>query len=205
MSRKIISAKGPVAETCWACGECGQVRLTPEAARQCCAVLGCAGCEAPIQQGERYYTLCRSCRGKADAEKEAAKVETAEKVDPATYTGPVHVDDEEYYETLEDLLDRYAMDPPDERPAYAWPCTVWGLAIDADHVIESALQDHYDEADECIGDDDRAALQVLLDDWARDHGADVKTWEPESKRVILLGAVWATVDAERAKREGAAP
>jgi len=76
-------------------------------------------------------------------------------------------------------------EPGDERPMYVWGTEALQFALDADRLIENALEDHYEDAGDQIDHADRKELQETLDDWCR-MSADFKTYFQTVKYSVLI-------------------
>ena len=72
-------------------------------------------------------------------------------------------------------------------PPYAWAAVPRGLSINADDVVDLALNDHHEEAGDELEPGAKAALQGLLDTWIRAYGRKVKTWEEHTGHLVILG------------------
>ena len=51
-------------------------------------------------------------------------------------------------------------------PEFVWACTPKPLKLDADGILDQALEEHFDGARGNISDAEEARLQAFLDEWA---------------------------------------
>ena len=148
-------------------------------AREHCAPRRC-GCGAEIP--ESYYRACSACRARHEAEREQARFEAAEKLDPATYTGPVWLDGygrDGYCESLEELLEE-CWDDDKEPPEYVYACTVHRLRLDPHDILASALEDTWEG---CVWDLEKEFV-AFVESWNAEQTGG--WWEWDHRRVIVL-------------------
>lgn len=151
----------------WYCSECRIVKRTQVEAEDCCTPYRCRDCgvEAP-----RYHFACEGCRKKKDQAREQAEFDKAKKVTQAEYAGEWVYDDRRsnYHSSVEEALDYYDDDP--DPPEWFYGTEAEEFGIDADRVLEDALQDSYDGAYDCIPPSAIKELQDFLDKWSKDYG-----------------------------------
>jgi len=179
MSKPIVTltAIGPDGKK-WqvhACPTCRRTCIDEQHAEECCVPRKCA-CGALV---EGSWISCEACRRKQDTAKEEQEFAKAAKVQAHAYTGPVYCNDEYYadWETLFDSVD----DPPE----YAWACKVYGLELDANDIIDAALEagEHHESAWDAI--DNVPALQQALDAWVATQS--VESWMVDYDLAVILG------------------
>ncbi len=137
--------------------------------------------------------ICHHCRV-------ALQIERAEKVSINDYDGALYCDDvgdnEGYFTDSAELADSLATSigygdrDADSTPTHAWPCDRTLLRLDADWIIEHAIEDLWEGAYDAIKPAGIAALQIALDAW-RDEHAKIYTLEeirPRTKVIVLDGA-----------------
>lgn len=119
------------------------------------------------------------------AEKE--RYDRAEKIAPDAYEGWVfwedHGDDEGYFVSVAGLLSwckGYAVQPP----AYVFACIPMTMSMNAEWIIQDALEEHHEDAGDSISQESRDELQALLDAWCKKQ--TVKTWFVDRQRVVIL-------------------
>jgi hypothetical protein len=82
-----------------------------------------------------------------------------------------------------DGLEDYFADDDEKMPAYAWACSSFGLIMDAQLILDSALEDHHEDAGENVGAEDLNELQTLLDAWCAKQS--VTSYQPTDEVVLL--------------------
>jgi len=175
--------KGTDEVRCYACATCGIVysKHNKQPAELCCAPKVCER-EGCAEETRKYHIYCSACREKADAAKEARKFEAARKVLYADWKGGMlHSDrSDKYFIGWQDYLDECENEEV-EPERYLWDCLAMKLHMDAADVIENALSDHHEDANERISDE--CELQKLLDEWCAKQ--DVTTFYPSANVVVL--------------------
>lgn len=183
----------------WACPKCGLLfilgandteedhkRKVHEAAAHC--VKDCA-CGKPLDW--HYNLRCKDCRAAAEVEKEKTRFTKAEKLALEDYEGPVYWEGhmgglgDGYFSSYDEVLD-YCEDEGLSVPEYVWACAPHPFTLNAEEIIEHALerQEMYEEAGEAITDDARERLQSYLTVWAREQ--NITGWQYDHKRAVLL-------------------
>jgi hypothetical protein len=173
-----------------ACGECRIVALNREAAASCCVP---RRCECGAEASSRWDATCRECATRKareererDLAREAAKLADCENtIADAEYSGPVYLEGlggsgDGYFANVGELID-HCQQMGEPVPARVWACHInRGFTIDADSVLEDALQDHHEDAHEqCDGD-----LQAILDAWCAKQ--NVESWEADETRAVVI-------------------
>ena len=170
----------PVAQFCTGCGTVYALGEGPNgdaAAEQCCRPYKCGDCG---EETGRMRLVCDGCQRKKLEAQEAARFAAAERVpfaeatpllyDPAgmRYVSPDEADD----------------DPP--ACGYAYLCTSYRLYLNAQEIVDNALesQEHHDDARVPVAL--ILDLQAFLDGWL--ERTDVETWTPDDSRVVLFNA-----------------
>ena len=188
MNARELTFRGSDSPIIYACGQCGSLhspkvyagrediahQAARNAAEDCCTPRHCA-CGAEIH---RYWTVCNPCRLRR---KLTAATITAE------YNGPVYADGvrgewgEGYSSDIYNLR-QSCDDYEDEVPAYCWPCTGKPLRLDVGDIIETACEEHHeDAADQIVGYDDlRAAIERF------NAAQTCVTYYPDYSRIIIL-------------------
>ena len=154
-------------------------------AERCCN-WRCKICGEPAFS--EFQTICRKHLSEeqdaVSAAKEAAAFAKAKDVTDM-YVGPFMFNDR-YFEDTCSLLDHfdcnYGVDDP--WPEYVWVPSEIALSIDAEHIIENALDGHYEGAADMISDDERKRLQELLDEWCERTG--VVSWEENHAEYVRI-------------------
>jgi hypothetical protein len=182
----------------YGCAKCGQLyaaragalgsddglKWAYTAARQCCGPRECDCCGVEIPPRREYcWMWCNSCRDKKGSEKLQLAFDKANKVSYQDYGDKpvVHCDD--FYESIESLVDHLWCDGV-EIPPWVWGCYEVQLKLDGDSLLENALEDFHEEAGDDISQQARDALQKMLDDWCENQGVTMFCEDP--KTVVLL-------------------
>ena len=151
-------------------------------ARTCCDKR-CEDCGAQLDK-KSYYIACPPCLSKRDAAKEAARFEKATKIPEAEY-GENWVYDpagEEYYPSIDEWRDRFE---DDGEPAYLWATsTLEGFSLDAEDIVQSALEsvDHHEDAIESV--EDLRGLRQFLEAWCAKQ--TVRSYMVDYTRAVIL-------------------
>jgi hypothetical protein len=187
------------------CGVCKAVRFDRRSALYCCGTAVCDDCGTVTK--DRIFTCCDPCRQRRDAKSEADLFAKAKKVDWREYQGWVWLDGaggcrNGYFDSVESLIewigDQLHDDPEFDLPDYAWACDEVKLSIDAGGVIESATEEHHEDAfEEC----DREGLQKLLDEWCAEQGVVSYQYQHQCA-VDLIGAFDEVIKEAHARRAG---
>lgn len=198
---EIVLKAFPDKTVAYACAECGALYSTvifgggPEglvAARHA-AQTHChhfCACGAPVAINRSTCDTCWSARVKEKQEKvfEAATKVTIEEYEdqPIYWEGPpggASMSGDGYFLNIEEFLDRCEEEEV-EVPPYVWATKPVPLSMDADFLLESALDEHHEGARDEFPDGAELELQKLLDDWCSKQ--KVKTWDTDYKRAVLL-------------------
>ncbi len=124
--------------------------------------------------------------------------DAAEKIPQAEWHGtalcvPPGDDNCLFFSSLANLEARYG---DGDWPAFAWDCDPKPFTLsgfDAESIVESALEEHHEDADESITPAQWDELTTFLKGWSERTG--IVSWEPNMKRAVLLTPP-ATTDGE---------
>jgi hypothetical protein len=136
-----------------------------------------------------WGTWCSACDKQRDLDRYQRRYDAAEKLTEAQFNARtdlspvVYLEGEDHYfpEGLDELREwwcelHYDTAKPDEMPdfpEYVFTCnSITGVRLDADSILESALDDHHEDAVESV---DVAGLQKYLDEWCADPANQVTT------------------------------
>lgn len=180
----------------YACGECGSCyspkvyacaepqahAAAQKAAEKCCAPRYCTGCGVEV---EKSWTACSSCR-----EKNALR--RATRILAQDFHGPVYSDavpgdwGEGFSSDIDALLeavhDAVAWGDLDEAPAFCWSCVSQPLALNAESLLEQAVDGLHEEAFDQIEAGDE--LVAFIEAWNAKQTC--KSWYPDYSRVVVL-------------------
>lgn len=160
------------------------------AAQRCCHEL-CRGCSVDMFEERKKtpgrYVLCSKCRAKQDMEREQKRIDKAKKIPLSEYDGRLCVEDE-FYEDVGEFLDHLQDSVDIEDLVDGYMPTLWAVrdikfSMDAEGIIEQALEEHYEDAGSSITTKDISRLQRMLDKWCKDQ--DVQSYECDYDTVIV--------------------
>lgn len=170
----------PVALACAKCG-CVYSLGQEEMAAQCCEPQHCSTCGV---ETERYWAKCNRCRGEEERARKRARFAAATVVEWDDAAGAM-LYDEEHDRWISGIEDAEDEDPPTR---YAYATTPHALNIDADDIIDNALEsgEHHEDAEMDISEAERAELRAFLAGWCERTG--VVSHFPDHSRVVLFDA-----------------
>jgi hypothetical protein len=166
------------------CSECKVVARTKEEADFCHGERLCA-CGKTIK---RYgsYKVCEECEHKEwvlkESKKEWDRFEKATKITEAEYTGDHVLDGDEFYESVDEAIDRYE---EGQEPEYVWACKTHGLpTVDLEDVTCNLLDNMWEDA----GTSDLNGLEELEAALTEFNKANesIQLWEPDYSTAILV-------------------
>lgn len=168
----------------YACGKCGVVTSSvlthgdEEAlrlAKDHCGPWWCPKCGE-----EKTRFNCWSCINAARQERDKQLLEEAEDV-TTSYSGPVSDDNDHFWSSPDEAACDINL------PAWLYACTVSRLSLDASYILESALEEHHEDAwEQLLGEDE---LQKLLDAWCEKQ--TMETWLTDySRKVHVVPTGW---------------
>lgn len=144
-------------------------------------------CGAPVKT---HRLRCDACDDKIAAAKKAERFQRADKVSIDDYPDqPVFWDSRGYhggyFESIDEVLD-FCEDNDNATPPFVWAALPTDFHIDADDIIESALerQAHYEGAASLISEEARKNLQAYLNVWSGE--LKIRTWHIDHRRAVLL-------------------
>lgn len=156
------------------------VSLRAEA--EACCKEECAECGKPREQ--KYMSLCMNCRHQKAAigarERENTILAKAPRVAYADYKREYLFWEDEYYPGIEELWEAFEYG---REPTEAWGCYELEFHIDADRLLEDALQEHHEDAMDDISAASILQLQKYLDRWCKK--AHVITYMKDDFLVVL--------------------
>ncbi len=205
-----LSARGGVQVLGWSCGACDAIFTPGDDVAEEMALFHCAericGCGQHLKPP---YVECVDCLMLARIEKEEAEREvafkTAKKITWQDYwrdnpDAQVYCQiDDAYYPNADTLLNdgdyTFFPDPdkpphpsgrsePDTAPTWAWACTSIKLRMCAQDFIDSALDEHFEDAGGALDTSDEVELQKLLDEWCAKQ--NVQTFFPDYTRIVTF-------------------
>lgn len=202
----VVKSSGKcVGYVCDACGSFypAHAYMTPEAAvaesikqaDACCKPKVCGTCQGPNARqygrgvGTNYSVefLCDACRDKVwtkeREERQAKAFEKAQKALSSEYDKPVFLpgSDEGFFMSVDDLTERFE-DDGEELPTFVWGSREKPLTLDADGIVESALEDHHEGA--LVKPSAIEKLQAMLYEWCAEQ--KVLSYEEDQTVAVIL-------------------
>jgi hypothetical protein len=163
------------------CGACGKIWGNTEGAETCCAPRKCKDCGRPVSR--RAYVCCDECREAHRRERENEAWSRATKVRAEDWDGPVFVADDEFYDSVGDLVDAY-YDEDAEPPEHVWGAAPDGLVLSASDILTHATDEMYEGAYDHIGREDVLCLQKILDAWTQRYGPPDGYYEDRTRAIV---------------------
>lgn len=187
MNVKELTFRGDDKTRLYACGECGNcyspknvgLPNARDMAEKCCRPEHhtCKACGVEV---EKYRTMCRPCG-------ELARLRKAKPIPERQWTDPVECEGvpggwgEGFFRDTDELREA-CEDHEVEVPAWCWPCTARPLALNADSLLEHAVDDmHEDAMDEIV---DADGFYAFIEAWNAKQTC--KSWCPDMSRVVVL-------------------
>jgi hypothetical protein len=164
------------------CGQCRAVHGQLELAEQCCSPYRCEQCGV---ETKRYWMICDACRSAKQERSEQMVWENSTKVPEAEWNGPVWDEfNDSFHDSIEEFVDEWQCDhgPEDTRPR-VYACFERKMSLDAERLVENALEDMHEDAYDELAPGWCAELQQALDAWVEKHSP--VTWVPDRKRAIV--------------------
>jgi hypothetical protein len=142
---------------------------------------------------------CEDCAHIREQQAEERRLDKAEKIEPDSekalsfkmmYSEAIGDCENAYFGDWDDFFEsfynlEFEAGEKLPRPVYAWGTTERGLSLHADHVLENALDDFYEDASSDIGDKGYRALQDVLDKWVDEYG-NITSYEVSYKCAIRI-------------------
>lgn len=156
----------------FACGECGTHPHVFDSAKKCCKQNYCK-CGEKIQ---RYITLCDLC----SSQNRVSKAEVVE------YNGgPLSLElDAVYFSDLDELYEYLEcnFDSKDDWPEWVHPCDKNEFFMDIQNLLESALDEHHEDAYDHLIDVEE--LDKFVDGWVKKQ--KLVSWESNWNKKIRV-------------------
>jgi hypothetical protein len=160
------------------------------AAAECCAP--CCECGKPRP---KHRIRCDACDAAKVWDIERAREEKAAKVSESTYNGPVYWEDgkgdaEGYFSSTDEVRE-WCEDEGEDLPEAVWACTVRTPSLNADDLIEQALDESYEGCDV----QEEGFLREAIAAWNAKQTCQI--WNQDySTRVVLIPTENSTTDEE---------
>lgn len=181
-----LYAKDDPEPRAYACGQCGYVfgggnDPTPLVvlARQCCSGAKCKYCQVAVPRGMVHCGGCQQAHTEAE---ERDMILRAARITSAEWTGPVYNPAQGargWYASVEKMLEDL---DGEEMPTWVWGGEVVPLALNAEQILQNALEEASEDAIE-EGGLATSGLQELLDSWCKKTG--IEWWQDAGIIVVL--------------------
>lgn len=119
--------------------------------------------------------------------KDIADFEKAEKIKFEDYDGEMiffndsSIGNDGFLST--DEVEDFFYDTGRVLPEFAWTCDQLSLSIDTDYILESALEEHHEDAIYQISQKDIDELKSFLDNWCSKQ--NIRTFVPGKKAILF--------------------
>lgn len=186
---RFIREDGESDEVLFCCGECGSFCGMDEiVARYHCGERPCDICG---QLCQAPYRNCEKCRAEIRIAQREEQIAKAEKVSVNDYDGPVFWDQEDKYypdigeawEAITDDIDSVV----EAKLQTLWACDAFHLTLSPSDILDQAFesQEHHEDARDWLSEKAYEELKHFCDAWNDAHGAEVETWFPNDKIVVI--------------------
>ena len=172
--------------TAYKCSDCGQAYLDKSVADNCCQPKLCEDCGCEIPKNH-YYIVCDECRTKREEKKELDRYNKATKY---TFESAPKDSIEYVYSELFPYNEGY-FDPEEETVGTLPIKYVYGTKrvspfYDAQDMIESMLEESYEDAMSNVSDEEMDRLQFAIDTFIKNHDGCLDHFEVDYHTVIDL-------------------
>ena len=169
------------------CSNCGQAYLDKSFADKCCEPKLCEDCGVELPKNH-YYTICDECRSKREEKRELDRYNKATKY---TFESVPKESIEYLYNELYPYDDGYMSDIDDDRISKYGIKYVYGTkrvspSYDAWDVVESMLEESYEDATDNVDNKELEKLQLAIDTFIKNHNGCLDHFEVDYNVVIDL-------------------
>jgi len=123
-----------------------------------------------------------------EARRDREAFEKATKIDAKDYDGWVSWPgrgQDGFFESVDELR-AHCVSGKLALPSFVWACTREPFKLDADHILDQALEEHHDGARGEVSSAEEQRLQTLLDEWTAKQ--NIVSWHEDRERVVMLPA-----------------
>ncbi|HZK28050.1 MAG TPA: hypothetical protein VFD00_11010 [Thermoclostridium sp.] len=142
----------------------------------------CPHCQKPNKSD---YCNCKESRDARDKKRDDAHFEKAEKLTTEQYDGSIYAEgygcQEGYFDSVDELIE-YCEYEEIPVPDWVYCCKPITHTLDIDSAIERMLEDAFEDAGDCLVDEDK--LIDFVDEWNAKQ--TVTSYYPDYKRVVVL-------------------
>ena len=168
------------------CSNCGQAYLNKSFADKCCEPKHCedCGCELPKSH---YYVVCDECREKREEKKELDRYNKATKYtfESAPKESIEYVYNEKYPHN-EGYFDYDEGDDLEYDIKYVYGTKRISPSYDAWDMVESMLEESYEDATDNVDNEELEKLQLAIDTFIKNHNGCLDHFEVDYNVVIDL-------------------
>jgi len=173
--------------TAYKCSECGMYFLRKTDADKCCSnstkLCEDCGCEIPKNH---YYVVCDECRTKRESKKELERYNKSTKY---TFENVPKESIGHMFNELYPFNDGYMYDTDDVEEygiTYVYGTKRVSPSYDVSDMIESMLEDSFEDANEQADSIERDKLQLAIDTFINNHHGSLDHFEVDYSVVIDL-------------------
>lgn len=169
------------------CEKCGKAYLNKSFADNCCKPKHCEDCGIEIPKSH-YYVVCDECREKREEKKELDRYNKATHYTfynaPTDSTEYVYSELYPYNEGFIDELDEDII--KEHNIKYVYGTTRVSPFYDAQDMVESMLEESYEDAMSNVSDEEMDRLQFAIDTFIKNHDGCLDHFEVDYHTVIDL-------------------
>jgi hypothetical protein len=183
----------------FACGKCnrltlgadvrygGELRNTQAAAEACCKPPICKHCEKPVLAPTSSHTLTHEQCDRNEMERH--RMERLERAQLVSYVDPemLYVEgcsrNDGFFESMAELMDHFHDQDEEERPEFAYLCTVSNESLDVGTIIENLCSDGYEDMADMM---DTAELKAAVDAFNVKNANALKVYHGDYKRKVRV-------------------
>ena len=168
------------------CEKCGSSYIDKNVADKCCQPKLCEDCGCEIPKNH-YYIVCDECRAKSEEKKELDRYNKATKYtfESAPKESIEYVYNEKYPHN-EGYFDYDEGDDLEYNIKYVYGTKRISPTYDAWDIIESMLEDSFEDANDRVNDEEIDKLQQAIDTFVKNHNGCLDWFEVDYSVVINL-------------------
>lgn len=168
------------------CENCGSNFSTKESANNCCQPRNCKDCGVELSK-TWYYTVCSGCKLKHEAIKELDRYNKAIKYTcESAPKESIEYVFSELYPYNEGYFYADDFDIAEHNIKYVYGTKRVSPSFDAQDMIESMLEESFEDANDRVSDEERDKLQLAIDTFVKNHNGCLDHFEVDYSVVIDL-------------------
>jgi len=168
------------------CSDCNQSYLDKSVADKCCQPKHCEDCGIELSK-TWYYTVCSGCKTKREEIKELERYNKATKY---TFDNVPKESIEYVFSELYPYNEGYFYaddtDIDEHNIKYVYGTKRVSPSYDVSDMIESMLEDSFEDANDQVGTTERDKLQLAIDTFINNHNGSLDHFEVDYSIVIDL-------------------